>query len=610
MNITSKRILRLVLAVFLSATLFACGGSDLAIGTTTNNDSSQATEDGLRVGNGLGTAFEVGVIETSNASLEAGETVTLNVSIVDVNGDPYTRDDVSVEFTSNCAAQEISEFSNPTTVTRSGFSTTQYTPNGCSGQDIITARVDDNDGIFDNTNDNRTSFVLVARVTLDITQDTVAAVDYLRPREDEDQLPRDQDLDDFNSVLSPPGASGSRTSEVTFKLVGTQGAAVIGETVTFSVTNTVGGVRIAPGRETAVSDNNGVVRTVAQSGTVSTSFAVQATHAASGNATLSDTMVVTGNIPLNERFSVSQSRFVVDALQTDGVSVGFGVIASDQFGNDIPDGSQIFFASPESGNIDSACEVESGECSVRWRSAGVRPLDGRVTIIAYTDGAEDFTDFNGNNVFDDADIPGLDLTEPFVDENENGVYEPGEFFVDTNLNGVWDMGNGEWDGPCLDQISVNANCNGEDSITIFKTRVIAMPVNNSVRLANIEITVDGSTSIIDDANPTLASPIDLTGGETLTIVVTALDGNPNATLSPPAPGTVIEVSLAGAAAEGVEPSPGSVTVGQGIQAEPFAAIFRITDPDATVNAGPARVDITLTPPVGGNTLTYSFDILL
>jgi hypothetical protein len=561
------------------------------------------------VGNGLGADFEVGVIDASSTDLAAGETITLNISVVDQNGDAYTRGAIGVSFSSNCVSQQISQFSNPSERTTSGFVSTRYTPNGCSGEDVITARVDDADFGFDPTDPNRNNFVLIAQIALNIAQDSVAAVDFLRPGEDSSGLPSGT-LDGFNTTLAPPGANGSRTSEVTFRLVGTQGAAVIGETVTFDVTNTVGGVRIAPGRETDTSDLFGLVRTVVQSGTVSTSFAVQATHGASGNSTLSDTMVVTGNIPINNRFALAQSAFVIDGFNTDGVEVDFSVIASDQFGNDIPDGTQIFFASPESGNIDSACQVVSGECSVTWRSAGVRPADGRATIIAYTDGAEDFTDFNGNNVFDDAggDIPGLDLTEPFVDENENGVYDPGEFFVDVNLNESWDTGNGEWDGPCLDQISANANCDGEDSVTIFKTRVIAMPANNAVRFGAIEITSDGVTTVVSDFNAP-APTIDLRGGMTARVVVTALDGNTFADTSPPAPGTTIEAELVGTGASGGEVS-GNITVGDNIQAEPFDAIIQVSDRDAATNAGPARVDITLTPPVGGNSVTYSFNVEL
>src|SRR5262249_659565 len=70
---------------------------------------------------------------------------------------------------------------------------------------------------------------------------------------------------------------------------------------------------------------------------------------------------------------------------------------------------------------------------------------------------EHFTDLNGNGQFD----PGIDQfdpatddlsPEPFIDANENGKYDLGEFFIDSNNNGVHDDGNGVWD----DQILISA----------------------------------------------------------------------------------------------------------------------------------------------------------
>jgi hypothetical protein len=62
------------------------------------------------------------------------------------------------------------------------------------------------------------------------------------------------------------------------------------------------------------------------------------------------------------------------------------------------------------------------------RSQGTRPADGRVNVLAYTPGEEDFTDLNGNNAWD-AGEPFADMGDAFRDDNENGLWDAGEFQV-------------------------------------------------------------------------------------------------------------------------------------------------------------------------------------
>jgi hypothetical protein len=85
------------------------------------------------------------------------------------------------------------------------------------------------------------------------------------------------------------------------------------------------------------------------------------------------------------------------------------------------------------------------------------PRAGIVTLIASTTGEEGCggvitkggcmcgaspcpvcSDTSKNNCF-------VDLPEPFIDENDNGNWDPGERFIDTNQNGKWDGPNGMWD---------------------------------------------------------------------------------------------------------------------------------------------------------------------
>lgn len=92
------------------------------------------------------------------------------------------------------------------------------------------------------------------------------------------------------------------------------------------------------------------------------------------------------------------------------------------------------------------------------------PRDGLVTVVAYTNGEEQFTDLNNNGRYDVGE-PFVDLGEPYVDVNDNGKwdarlpgYPNGEPFVDipcteaqakagTNGCKVAGQGNGRRDGP-------------------------------------------------------------------------------------------------------------------------------------------------------------------
>ncbi len=92
------------------------------------------------------------------------------------------------------------------------------------------------------------------------------------------------------------------------------------------------------------------------------------------------------------------------------------------------------------------------------------PRDGLVTIVAYTNGEEQFTDVNQNGRYDVGE-PFVDLGEPYLDINDNGKWDSrlpglpnGEQFVDipctaeqvkNKINGCTTVGvgNGRRDGP-------------------------------------------------------------------------------------------------------------------------------------------------------------------
>lgn len=72
------------------------------------------------------------------------------------------------------------------------------------------------------------------------------------------------------------------------------------------------------------------------------------------------------------------------------------------------------------------------------------PRDNLVKIIAVVQGEEAFSDENAN-AFREATESFTDLTEPFVDSDDDGTRGSDELFVDANGNGQWDGKNDSWD---------------------------------------------------------------------------------------------------------------------------------------------------------------------
>ncbi|BFM11008.1 hypothetical protein R50072_11610 [Simiduia litorea] len=428
-----------------------------------------------------------------------------------------------------------------------------YTPQGCSGIDTVTANMTVGEA------------TLTATVALTVEVDQVLAVEFVSVSTDK---------------LSLRGIGGSETAQVTFKLVGAQSAPIIGETVNFSLSTQEGGVSLAGGTTTGVTDSAGLVTTVVQSGTTATTVKVFATHASTLIQGSSTDIVISTGVAVDDFFSISlSSRQPANAYNTDGIEVKINVIASDQFGNSPPNGTQVRFVSAEAGKVDPACSLTDGRCSVTWLSSSPRPSDNRVQVLAYMRGAESFTDVNGNSVYDAAEI-GLhtDLGEPYADENENNQYDLGEFFVDIDQDGVFDaMGDGEWNGPCMSGVNSAAICSAKDSTFISRDIRLFMPRNEMSVVSYGSFPAHGGT-------------VSAVGGLTLTGLILD-DGNGN----PWPTGTTYawKIDVSDTKTLRMESTSGSVKTifpEDSVAMPPFSV--RFTDNSAfTV---PARAEVTLT----------------
>jgi hypothetical protein len=442
------------------------------------------------MGNGTGAAFVPDVIDIGGiTTLAAGGTLTATVDVVETsNANAAYGTPVSVAFSSTCVVAGTASMDSPVT-TVNGRASSTYLAQGCTGSDTITATADI----------GGTTYSATANLTIQAAD--VGSIEFVSANPE-------------NIALQGTGGTGrSETSVVTFRVVDAQGNPVANQTVNFGLSTVVGGISLSP--TSATSDQNGLVQTVVQSGTVATSVGVTATTSSGGNTyqTQSSSLVITTGIPDQDSFSLSATTLTPEAWGHDGVISQITARLADRFNNPVPDGTAVTFTT-EGGSIDGSCTTVDGECSVTWRSqlprpcgqtigdsevvlnplsgpnvceytggpvnsgpqAGFAPLGqpygGRATIVATVVGEESFIDTNGNGVFDDGDTA-TDLPEAWRDENEDGVRGAYEPFVDFNSNGMYDAADGEFNGVLCNR-TVAPLCSTNQSLSVRSSLVLVM----------------------------------------------------------------------------------------------------------------------------------------
>jgi len=479
------------------------GAGTITVSVTDENGNNvqetvnfQLGQEGLRLGYLLGGDFfdaEIGI--APGGVISAGGQAVLSLALVDEQGNLVGSAE-SIRITSAClsAGTATLDPANPIAVATGQVSVT-YTANGCEGNDALTAEI---------IGDGAMAFGDIEVASPSANSLTFASA-----------TPR-------LIVLRGTGGGGQRVekSQVVFRTVGADSQPVSGVEVNFGLTTDIGGLSINP--TTAFSNDAGEVTTVVSSGDVATVVRVTATSDA-GNGSgevsaVSDVLTVSTGLPDQNSISLSvEKSFVVEeAFTVDGVTRNLTVRMADKFNNPVPDGTAAVFTT-EYGSIQPACETNGGACTVVWTSQAPRlptlddnqdrvltindngyscpshtatrgpcPDDlgmirgGRSTVLVTAIGEESFIDANGNGVFDRKEANnGLfsNLTEAFLDVNENGRYDPAtefckqnkgsltckagreDLFADFNSNGAFDANGDDPDNGYPDE-GVDAIYNG------------------------------------------------------------------------------------------------------------------------------------------------------
>lgn len=379
----------------------------------------------VKLGTFVGGTFQEGVLTSSIAlgqELSIGGTATITASLAFLDGTvyvPYTKS-VDITFTTGCSTAVVGAV----VATENGNASTNYRADGCtSGTDRVTATA----SIAGST--------ITASVDLLLARPEVGSISFVSAEP---------------THMALAGTSNSlfqTTSVVTFLVKDEAANFVPNELVKFSLSTAIGGISISP--LSAETNSEGMVQTIVTSGNVPTSVRVNATVNDSQITTVSNTLVISTGLPDQNSFSLGVETLNPESLDIDGVEVVVTVRAGDHFNNPVPDGTSIYFTT-NGGVVEPSCETDNGVCSVTWRSQDPRPESGRAIILATALGEEAFIDANGSGRYessaDNFSLQTNDMTEAFVDVNENGSRDSDEEFMDYNQDLLFTLGNGMYNG--------------------------------------------------------------------------------------------------------------------------------------------------------------------
>lgn len=294
-----------------------------------------------------------------------------------------------------------------------GVQVATYTNNGCTlGRDTITVSVGNSS----------------QSISLDVDAANIGAIQF-----------NGSSATGSSIVLKGSGGLGrSETAQLSFRVVDQQGNGLRGVNVDFTPTTTTGGLSVSP--KNATTDASGLVTTMVSSGTIPTPVRVLAEATRNGVkiSGLSDTLTVSTGLPIQKFMSMSAETYNIEGWNHDGEETEIKVMMADQYGNPVSDNTAVNFVT-EGGSIGSAaqgaCLTKDGACTVTLRSQEFRPLDGRVTVLAYAQGIENFVDANGDGQYTCL-VPATTPYRPLVDRCLSG----GEEFPQPATGQQGDMG--------------------------------------------------------------------------------------------------------------------------------------------------------------------------
>ena len=394
-----------VASIVLNAASFdSAGATSITASASVTTEGTTTTVTSTPVGIVVnGASVTLGTLTLGQPSISSYGTSSVSVPVL-IDGAPATVP-ISVTFTSSCVSAGKATLTTPVT-TVAGTATSTYKDNDCaSGTDLITASI--------------TGFSASATITV--------------------ATPATSNIQFVSATPSVIGASTASaaslptSSLVKFKVVDSNNSGKPGVLVDFTTVPPSPTSLFTLSASSATSDADGYVTTSLSSGTIPTPVWVVATVHGTSIKSQSNTLTITTGLPTQDFFSLSVQTYNIEGWDYDGMKSTLTIIASDRLGNPVPDGTAINFIT-EGAQITASCKTTGGTCSVTFTSAELRPTNGRVTILASAIGEKSFIDTINNNSYDVGETF-YDLGDPYIDANENGQWDAGEFYIPSTTSG-------------------------------------------------------------------------------------------------------------------------------------------------------------------------------
>lgn len=370
------------------------------------------------------TAQKVFTVSATNVSLTSAAASPTSISsygasVVTVNvSGASSASPVTVNFSSTCATAGKAVLS-PTSITVTGSSaSTTYQDKGCAATDRISA------SISGTSQQKQVDLVVAAPVA--------QSLEFVSASPDK---------------ICLAGSGCPISSQVSFKLRDPSGGVIANRMVEFSLD--IPNVAIL-GATSLPTDANGVVTVSVTAKATPTPVRVRAKvlNADGSDAvlptgsplmTLSNVLAINAGLPTNNAFSFAAAALNPDGGWRDGTESEIRVQLNDRFGNPVSDGTAVSFVAEGASIIPAKCTTVNGVCTTKFVSSNYRPLNGRVTVLAYAQGEESFVDTNGDQLY----TPGEtfeDLGQLYIDKDENDLMDTanGEYLAGLTANGTWD----------------------------------------------------------------------------------------------------------------------------------------------------------------------------
>lgn len=355
-------------------------------------------------------------------TLSAGGETTLTLNLTGASiGAPVT-----LTLTSSCVTQGRATLSPGSITTTNNVATVRYRDNGCGSlaQSPATTFTDQVQASVVGSTASRS-------LTLGVSRPDAANIAFVSASPE---------------VIFLRGSGFVETAQVRFQVQDRNGNPLPRQNVTLTLLTAAGGLTAQDNSGNAVSanvpivrptDDNGFVDLRVNSGTVPTPVRVEAAVSAAVKTVSSNLSVAVG-LPSQLNFSLSQGTRNIEGYNIDGTVNTYQVIAADRSGNPVPAGTSINFVSREGSQVEAIKRTELvngiARTTANFVSSNPRPVDGRITVVAYALGEESFIDLNGNNAFDPGE-PFQDLGNIYVDRNFNGTFDSAlDEFITLNIN--------------------------------------------------------------------------------------------------------------------------------------------------------------------------------